>query len=365
MKLNISEIFLTIIVGTVSGYLFFKLKVPGGLLIGSIIGVTAVSILFEAAYMPYSAKLAAQITAGAYIGCTVNKKDIRRMKQIYKPALVMLMSYFILNIVLGIAIYMTSNLDLLTALLCAIPGGISDVPLIAVDMGADVPKVVVMQFVRMSVGIGVFPGLIVALDERMKSKCNCDIPNRKEDGRIIYSGESPAQRTTTKEKGFRSFMTTVAAASISGTVGKMTGMPSGTLLFSMLGVLCLKLLTDKAYIPIWAKRAAQILSGAYIGCTIGYDDLCELRFVLIPALIMIVGYMTNSVITGRLLCRLFGFSLKEGMLAATPAGASDMALISADVGIQSPDIIVLHVIRIVFVVAVFPQVINLLVMCFG
>ena len=80
---------------------------------------------------------------------------------------------------------------------------------------------------------------------------------------------------------------------------------------------------------------------------------------------MLVGYMTNSVITGRLLRSLFGFSLKEGMLAATPAGASDMALISADVGIQSPDIIVLHVIRVVFVVAVFPQVINLLVMCFG
>lgn len=351
--------------GAASGYLFFRLKVPGGLLVGSIIGVTAVSILFEAAYMPYSAKLAAQITAGAYIGCTVNKEDIRRMKQIYKPAFVMLMSYFILNMVLGMAIYMTSNLDLLTALMCAIPGGISDVPLIAVDMGADVSKVVVMQFVRMSAGIGVFPGLIVALDKRMQGKCNYGIPNRKEDGRIINSVESPAQRTATKEKGFRSFMITAAVASISGTVGKMTGMPSGTLLFSMLGVLCLKLLTDKAYIPFWAKRAAQILSGAYIGCTIGYDDLYELRFILIPALIMIVGYMTNSVITGRLLCRLFDFSLKEGMLAATPAGASDMALISADVGIQSPDIIVLHVIRIVFVVAVFPQVINLLLTCFG
>lgn len=351
--------------GAVSGYLFFRLKVPGGLLIGSIIGVTVVGILFEAAYMPYSAKLAAQITAGAYIGCTVNKEDIRRMKQIYKPAFVMLMSYFILNMVLGMAIYMTSNLDLLTSLMCAIPGGISDVPLIAVDMGADVSKVVVMQFVRMSAGIGVFPGLIVALDKKMQSKYDGGFSKGKGYENLNNGGESSAQRTTTKEKGIRSFMITIAAASISGTMGKMTGIPSGALLFSMLGVLCLKLLTDKAYIPFWAKRVAQILSGAYIGCTIGYDDLHELRFLIIPAFTMLVGYMTNSVITGRLLRSLFGFSLKEGMLAATPAGASDMALISADVGIQSPDIIVLHVIRVVFVVAVFPQVINLLVMCFG
>lgn len=151
--------------------------------------------------MPYSAKLAAQITAGAYIGCTVNKEDIRRMKQIYKPAFVMLMSYFILNMVLGMAIYMTSNLDLLTALMCAIPGGISDVPLIAVDMGADVSKVVVMQFVRMSAGIGVFPGLIVALDKRMQGKCNYGIPNRKEDGRILIVWKVQRKGLQQKKKG--------------------------------------------------------------------------------------------------------------------------------------------------------------------
>ena len=68
-------------------------------------------------------------------------------------------------------------------------------------------------------------------------------------------------------------MITAAVASI---MDGVEGMPSGALLFSMLGVLCLKLLTDKAYIPFWAKRVAQILSGAYIGCTIGYDDLHEL-----------------------------------------------------------------------------------------
>ena len=38
-----------------------------------------------------------------------------------------------------------------------------------------------------------------------------------------------------------------------------------------------------------------------------------------------------------------------------------MALISADLGVQSPDLIVLQVVRMLVVISVFPQIINLLV----
>ena len=45
------------------------------------------------------------------------------------------------------------------------------------------------------------------------------------------------------------------------------------------------------------------------------------------------------------------------MLAATPAGASDMALISSDLGVNSKEVIELQIIRMVVVIVVFPQVI--------
>lgn len=38
-----------------------------------------------------------------------------------------------------------------------------------------------------------------------------------------------------------------------------------------------------------------------------------------------------------------------------------MALISADLGIQSPDLIVLQVVRMLVVISLFPQIIHLLV----
>ena len=55
----------------------------------------------------------------------------------------------------------------------------------------------------------------------------------------------------------------------------------------------------------------------------------------------------------------------EAMLAATPAGASDMALISADLGILNAKLIVLQVLRLITVVLVFPSILSVVVSLFG
>ena len=52
----------------------------------------------------------------------------------------------------------------------------------------------------------------------------------------------------------------------------------------------------------------------------------------------------------------FGVPLREGMLMLSPAGASDMALISADIGVSSPRLILVQVYRLLIATAVFPQI---------
>ena len=47
---------------------------------------------------------------------------------------------------------------------------------------------------------------------------------------------------------------------------------------------------------------------------------------------------------------------KEAMLMMTPAGASDMALIASDLGINSPALIVVQVARLFVADAIMPQV---------
>ena len=63
--------------------------------------------------------------------------------------------------------------------------------------------------------------------------------------------------------------------------------------------------------------------------------------------------------------RACGFNRKEGMLITTPAGASDIALSSADIGVENTAIIIIQIFRAVIAMAVFPQIINLLVLLFA
>ena len=77
--------------------------------------------------------------------------------------MVLLASLLAVNLLTGLLIWRISPLDPLTAMLSCVPGGMSDTPIIAADMGADAGKVAILQFVRMSAGIGVFPSLILLI----------------------------------------------------------------------------------------------------------------------------------------------------------------------------------------------------------
>lgn len=343
---------ITGLTGLGGGLLFYKLKVPGGMMVGSIVAVAALSVLSGMAFMPGEAKLTAQCLAGAFLACSVDREDLKRLPHLLRPALVLLSAALCLNLLLGVLIWLCSPMDLLTSLMSAVPGGMSDTPIIAEDLGADAPKVAVMQFVRMSMGIGVFPSLIAVLTKKDLTPCS-PIDSASPDS-------LPGQKYSAPD-----FLLTLAAAFLCGPFGKWIGIPAGALIFSMLGVIALKLLLGRAYLPLWAKRLAQALSGSYIGCGITRADLLELRDLLLPAVILLVGYFLNSILIGHLLHRLFAFPLKTAMLAATPAGASDMALISADLGVESKELIALQVIRMVVVVSVFPQIICLAANAFG
>ncbi len=336
-----TNIILTLIASLAGGMLFLKLKVPGGVLVGGIIGTTILSMTTQMAEMPFTARLIAQIIAGAFIGSSVDRDDLKKMKTIYKPFLIVIASLAVVNLVAGTLVFYFGPLDRLTSFMCCVPGGMSDTPLIASELGAQMPPVVIMQFVRMVTGIGVFPGLILFLT--------------KGEGETVV--EKSETHTVKKKKASSVSMTvgSLLLAGVFGVIGRKLGVPSGALLFAIITILIMKLAGVPIVYPKWIKRAAQILSGAYIGCSVGLDTLYMLPQLIVPALIIIGIYMINAFITGNIIHKVCGISKRESMLMVTPAGATDMALISADIGVNSPNLIVLQIVRMLTVISIFPN----------
>ena len=67
------QFLLTLFVGAAAGFLFLKGKIPGGMMVGALVGTVILNIGTGLAYMPSTARMAAQITAGAFIGAAMKK----------------------------------------------------------------------------------------------------------------------------------------------------------------------------------------------------------------------------------------------------------------------------------------------------
>jgi membrane AbrB-like protein len=318
------------------------------------LGAALLSVIFHAAYMPSQTRFLVQAIAGALIGCSIERHDLKRLPRVIKPAGIMAASFFILNFSAGALIHWVSPLDWVTAFMGVIPGGVTEAPIVAADMGADVPKVALMQLARYILGIAVFPPMIMTWD-RFREKRSSSGPDGSSAGTALPRGLPPVKPRV-------AFLCTMAAALSFGYIGRLTRIPAGTFLFSIIAVLVLKLKFNFARIPHWTKRFAQLISGCYIGSTITMNDVQGFRFLALPLLIITGGYIINCFVTGKILSKTCGFSRKEGMLITTPAGASDIVLSSSDMGVENTDIIVIQMLRSIIAMTVFPQIINLLVL---
>lgn len=336
---KVMQILLTLACALLAGVLLDRLHVPGGMMMGAVIGACALNVGTGAAVMPEFSKTAAQIIAGAFIGSGICREDIRQMKAIIKPALILLPGLLMVNILIGLGIHWAAKIDLLTALLASAPGGLTDISIMASDMGADASVVLVLQFVRLMMGIGLFPIMI-----RLVAGRGNDVPDVK----------------TKKKEEMRpdDVILTLIVAAVCGLTGKALPVPAGMISFAAVGCCVLACTTGRAKVPGLLRKGAQLLSGAYLGASMGAAEILQLTHLGIPALILVGMYTLSCFVLGGLLTRTGYFTRTEGMLAATPAGASDMALISADLGVNNVGIIVLQVMRLFAVILVFPSVLS-------
>ncbi|MBR4040377.1 MAG: AbrB family transcriptional regulator [Clostridia bacterium] len=343
------QLLLTILCALAVGYLLDRIHLPGGMMIGAVIGSCLLGVLTGQANMPGPAKTIAQIIAGAYIGSGITRDDVRQMKTVVKPALILIPCLLVINIIAGLLVYHVSELDMMTALMCCVPGGISDIPMIAADLGADPSVVVTMQFIRLVLGIGCFPLMIRAVTGKDDAGRNEVVKTKKK-----------------KDIQVKYVVLTFSVAAVCGLIGKVSPMPSGTMGFATLGSIAFACaFPGKAQMPRLMRKGAQLLSGAYVGASIGAAQLKMLTTLGFPVVILISGYTLGCFAIGFLLFRAGCFSRREGMLAATPAGASDMALISADLGVSNVKLIVLQVLRLIVVVLVFPSILSFVVHLFA
>ena len=348
---------LTILAAVAGGLLLQRARVPGGMLVGAIIAVAALNFFTGEATIFIQTRVLAQAMTGAYIGCMITREELKRMPGIIKPYLVVMVSLLVLCLGMAAFIYWVTDYDLLTCLFCATPGGMTDTPLIAMDMGADASVVVVMQFVRMMFGLGCLPTIILMSDRLIEPEKAKEMEARAEQ---LHRGEEKK-----KKPSLRAFLPVFAVALCAGILGKLSGIPAGTLSAALIASAALKIFGKGSPMPMWLRRVAQVISGCCIGCSVDHDQLMQMRQLVLPAAALCLGYAVFCVGIGLLLAKLFHMNLREAMLCMSPAGATEMALVAADLGVESPNLVVHQICRLMGVLIFFPHIFRFVVYLFG
>ncbi len=339
LSIGISMLF-TFIVAFIGAKIGQKLHFPAPFMIGSMLAVMLFSVLTDTAYFPKEAKIIAQIVAGIFIGQKLTRSDVIHLKYVIKPTLLLLVILTLNTFIMGLAFSYFFHWNVLTGLLATTPGGLMDTTLIAADFDSEIHIVAIMQLVR-SVGVLLlFPTWI-----------NLFTAEKAQEEPAEENVESTRKKQPLNKKHF---LIVLFVGASGGLIGYFLGFPAGTLSLSLMFSALFKLRTNISAFPIQIRQFAQILAGSMVGSSFTREVAASLKTFFIPALLLIVVYLLISYLYAWINKRKDWLDFTSALFASCPAGATDIALISADYGVNMNSVAMIQIARLIHAVGIMP-----------
>lgn len=353
------SIIITLIVALIGGFIALRLKVPAGAMIGSMLFVALLNLTTGLAFMPREVKIFTQIIAGLFIGTNIRRNDVLALRSMIKPAIITVFLILCFSLGMGMVLHKISGYDFVTAMFASAPGGIVDMTLISYDMGADTSVVSVLQLVRLISVISLFPPIIKWVITKFNLDKNIDKSHSKKNNETTTVKGSDDFNDWNKNT-YCSMGITILVATISGLTGYALHIPAGTIMFSMIGVAMQNIFFNNAYMPMPVKKFAQVCAGTLIGEGITIAAVLSLRTAILPAIILLIGFIILTLTTGYILYKTSDLDIVTAFFACAPGGASDISLMAGDFGAETAKVTVIQLIRVVGVIAFYPMIIHLL-----
>ncbi len=353
--MKLLPLLLTVAVAAVGGILAKRARIPNGAMTGALLFVILYELLTRRAYFPVEIKIYIQVLSGALIGQKLTAGDLRRMRTLVLPILLQIVLMLLLNVVFGLLMIFMGGLDVPTGLFSCAPGGVQDMALIASDYGADPIYVSMIQMLRLVIIVMCMPGFYRALMRRR----GVNMPVTDMNAELKRESKALTKAAAALHPALRAVLTLLTAY-VGGMLFRLAGVRSGALIGAIVSTTCLNLFTGINLLPPLTKEITQISAGAYVGALLSYEAMRQLPALIVPILIMLVGLFVFVYFSGLLIHRLFGFDLLTSLLMCTPGGIQEMTLMAQDMDCDISKVTIMHVVRVLATLSLFPPIIGLL-----
>lgn len=349
------NIIITLLVGIAGWKVAQSLRFPAPGMLGSMLAVGISNIFFSYAQFSRPIKIIGVALSGAYVGLQIKKRDIKNIKIMIKPFLLLIFLLTINTFLTGTIIHFVCGIDYLTALLSCVAGGATDMSIVAMDLNADSGTVAMMQTLRLVGTLLLFPYWITA---QTKNE-----PNNSENSILNTSSEEKNPsfldkflKTDTQKMVFTFFISILF-----GYIGLWSKIPAASMMLPMFVIMFLNITTDVCVITKNEKLIAQILAGSVVGCSITKETFSSPKTTIFPLVILLFSYFVINFFFSNYCKKKKWLDKKSAMFASAPGGATDMTLIAADLGADLTKIALIQSFRAAYVVSVMPSFIVLFI----
>ena len=154
-----------LIAGTVFGLLALKTGIPAAPLAGALIGASIFSISgkIDFAEWPNGTRTFLEIGIGTVIGTSLTKDSLVELQNLWRPAILITFTLVINGLAIGLWTSRLLNVDIITTILGAAPGGISGMSLVGSEYGVG-PAVATLHAVRLITVLLILPLIVKMLN---------------------------------------------------------------------------------------------------------------------------------------------------------------------------------------------------------
>lgn len=147
---------------------------------------------------------------------------------------------------------------------------------------------------------------------------------------------------------------TLLIAVVGGIIGIKLKMPAGAFIGALIAVATFNIATGLGSLPVSIKLGAQMALGGLIGLNFTMETLRNLKYMILPAFILIIGLTAFSILMAFVIHKVTGMDLMTALFSSSPGGLADMSILSEAYGAETPKVVVMHSMRLLTVVVFFP-----------
>jgi uncharacterized protein len=350
-----------LLIGSSGGFLLSLTGLSVGWMLGTMMLLGFLSVQRPALFaqvMPQRGlhpiwKQIGQLLLAVQVGQQMTGSVVEIFATAWLPVTVVLVLSLVTSVLLGLFLWRYSGDSLLTSLYAITPGGVSNMPTIAQEVGANAITVSIVQTMRILLVVSIIP--FFAMEWRGETG----------GGSARLGTDAHLPVAAGHSYGWTACL--VLAALAGSALGKRCNLPAPRLVGGMIGVALVQFVSSAwngadllPWFPSGVRVIAQIFLGASIGTCLQREMFVGMGRTVFVGLVSALCLVLIMLGCSLSMSALYGIPVITSILAFAPGGVAEMAITAVVLQANASFVVAAQTLRLIFIFLILPPLFRLL-----